>query len=120
MTPFRADPRWGASRWLTKEAAALYLIRHAQQADLLIHECTDMAFAAWTPGCGWPTREAKVRDLQAYHTGPDEVGAVAAEARARHLVLTHLMPGSEPADLIDRARARFAGPITVGEDLAAL
>ena len=79
-----------------------------------------MTFAAWTPGCGWPTREAKVRDLQAYHTGPDEVGAVAAEARARHLVLTHLMPGSEPVDLIDRARARFAGPITVGEDLAAL
>ena len=96
------------------------LIRHAQQADLLIHECTDMTFAAWTPGCGWPTREAKVRDLQAYHTGPDEVGAIAAEARARHLVLTHLMPGSEPVDLIDRARARFAGPITVGEDLAAL
>jgi ribonuclease Z len=96
------------------------LIRHARQADLLIHECTDMTHAAWTPGCGWPTREAKVRDLQAYHTGPDEVGAVAAEARARHLVLTHLMPGSDPADLAARASRRFTGQVTVGEDLAAL
>jgi ribonuclease Z len=96
------------------------LIRHAQQADLLIHECTDMTYAAWAPGCGWPTREAKVRDLPAYHTTPDEVGVVATEARARHLALTHLMPGSDPADLFDRARRRFSGPITVGEDLAEL
>ncbi len=96
------------------------LVRHARDVDLLIHECTDMTHAAWTPGCGWPTREAKVRDLQAYHTGPDEVGEVAARARARHLVLTHLMPGSDPADLMARARRQFSGPITVGEDLAEL
>ena len=94
------------------------LVRHARDADVLIHECTDMTHAAWAPGCGWPTREAKVRDLQAYHTSPDEVGEVAARARARHLVLTHLMPGSEPADLLVRARRQFSGPITVGEDLA--
>ena len=94
------------------------LVRHAQDVDLLIHECTDMTHAAWTPGCGWPTREAKVCDLQAYHTGPDEVGEVAARARARHLVLTHLMPGSDPADLAVRARRQFTGPITLGEDLA--
>jgi ribonuclease BN (tRNA processing enzyme) len=63
---------------------------------------------------------AKVGDLQAYHTGPDEIGVVAAAARARHLVLTHLMPGSETADLTARAGRRFAGRITVGEDLAEL
>jgi ribonuclease Z len=96
------------------------LVRHARDADLLIHECTDMTHAAWAPGCGWPTREAKVRDLQAYHTGPDEVGEVAARAGARHLVLTHLMPGSDPPDLLARARRQFAGPIAVGEDLAEL
>jgi len=96
------------------------LIRYARDVDVLVHECTDMTHAAWSPGCGWPTREAKVRDLQAYHTGPDEVGEVAVAARARHLVLTHLMPGSEPADLAARARRRFAGRITIGEDLAEL
>ena len=96
------------------------LVRHAQDVDVLIHECTDMTHAAWSPGCGWPTREAKVRDLQAYHTGPDEVGTVAAQARARRLVLHHLMPGSDPADLAARAARQFDGPITVGEDLAEL
>jgi hypothetical protein len=28
------------------------------------------------------------------------------------------MPGSDPADLVARASRRFAGPVTVGEDLA--
>jgi ribonuclease Z len=93
------------------------LVRHARGADILVHECTDATRTRWTPGCGWPTREAKVRDLASYHTGPDEVGRVAAQAGAGTLVLTHLMPGSEPADLAARAARDFAGPIVVGEDL---
>jgi ribonuclease Z len=93
------------------------LIRHARGADVLVHECTDATQTRWTPGCGWPTREAKVRELASYHTGPDEVGRVAARADVRRLVLTHLMPGSEPADLAARAAGDFAGPIVVGEDL---
>ncbi len=93
------------------------LVRHAREADLLVHECTDASQARWTPGCGWPSREAKVRDLAAYHTGPDEVGKVAARANARALVLTHLMPGSVPAALAARAAVDFAGRIVVGEDL---
>ena len=79
-----------------------------------------MTHTQWSPGCGWPTREAKVRDLAAYHTGPDEVGTVAARAGARTLVLTHLMPGSAPDDLARRAGAHFAGRIVVGEDLLAV
>jgi ribonuclease Z len=93
------------------------LVRHARDVDLLIHECTDATLTAWTPGCGWPTREAKVRDLASYHTGPDEVGEVAACAGARTLVLTHLMPGSDPADLIARAARAYSGRIVVGEDV---
>lgn len=93
------------------------LIRHARGADLLVHECTDAAHAAWTPGCGWPSREAKIRDLAAYHTGPDQVGEVAARAGVGTLVLTHLMPGSDAADVAARAARGFAGRIVVGEDL---
>jgi ribonuclease Z len=96
---------------------AANLVRHAQGADVLIHECTDATLTSWTPGCGWPTREAKVRDLAAYHTGPDEVGQVAARAGARSLVLTHLMPASQAADLATRAGRAYAGPVVVGEDL---
>lgn len=93
------------------------LVRHARGADVLIHECTDATQAAWSPGCGWPTREAKVRDLASYHTGPDEVGKVAARAGVATLVLTHLMPGSDPADVAARVARDFTGKIVVGEDL---
>lgn len=93
------------------------LVAHARDADVLVHECTDATGAHWTPGCGWPSREAKVRDLAAYHTGPDEVGAVAARAGVGTLVLTHLMPASDPADLAARAARQFDGRIVVGEDL---
>jgi ribonuclease Z len=96
------------------------LVRHARGADVLVHECTEATRAHWTPGCGWPSREAKVRDLAAYHTGPDQVGGVAARAGVGTLVLTHLMPGSDPADLAARAARDFAGRIVVGEDLLEL
>ena len=112
---FEADGRWVVVSGDTHPCESL--VRYAREADLLIHECTDATTARWTPGCGWPSREAKVKDLAAYHTGPDEVGKVAARANARALVLTHLMPGSVPADLAARAAVDFAGRIVVGEDL---
>jgi ribonuclease Z len=96
------------------------LVRHARDVDLLVHECTDAAHVAWSPGCGWPTRAEKVRDLAAYHTSPDQVGEIAARAGAGALVLTHLMPGSDPADLAARAARNFAGRVVVGEDLLEL
>ena len=93
------------------------LMRWSHNADLLIHECCEMAQTSWHPGCGWPTIEDKIRDLASYHTQPDQVGLVAREARARGLVLTHLMPGSDPAELKAAAEKHYAGPVVVGEDL---
>ncbi|MBI2529492.1 MAG: MBL fold metallo-hydrolase [Candidatus Rokubacteria bacterium] len=93
------------------------LVRRSQGVDCLIHECCDMSKTGWFPGCGWPTLEAKIRDLQSYHTPPDEVGRIAAEARARTLVLNHLMPASTAEELSEAAAARYAGPIIVGADL---
>lgn len=93
------------------------LVRWAYQAECLIHECCEMTKTTWVPGCGWPSLEDKIRDLSAYHTQPDQVGLVAREARVGKLVLNHLMPGSDPAELLDEARARFAGEVVVGADL---
>jgi len=93
------------------------LVRWSQDVDCLIHECCDMARTGWFPGCGWPTLEEKIRDLQSYHTPPGEVGRVATDARAKTLVLSHLMPASEPAELLAAARTRYAGPVVVGADL---
>ncbi|HEU5321093.1 MAG TPA: MBL fold metallo-hydrolase, partial [Methylomirabilota bacterium] len=93
------------------------LVRWSHRVDCLVHECCEMAHTSWVPGCGWPTREAKVRDLAAYHTQPDQLGRVAAEAHARKLAVTHLMPGSVPAELRAAVARDYAGPVVVGEDL---
>jgi len=93
------------------------LMRWSHNADLLVHECCEMAKTSWSPGCGWPTIEEKIRDLASYHTQPDQIGRVAHAARAKKLVLTHLMPGSDPAELKAAAAKHYAGPVVVGEDL---
>lgn len=93
------------------------LVRWSQNVDCLIHECCEMAKTTWYPDCGWPTLEDKIRDLQSYHTPPDELGRVASEARAKKLVVTHMMPASAPAELEAAARRRYAGPVVIGEDL---
>jgi ribonuclease Z len=93
------------------------LMRWSQGVDCLIHECCEMAKTSWYPGCGWPTLEEKIRDLASYHTQPEDLGRVAAGARAKKLAVTHLMPGSEPRELETAARRHYAGPLVVGDDL---
>jgi ribonuclease Z len=93
------------------------LVRWSRDVDCLIHECCEMAHTSWSPGGGWPTLAEKIRDLASYHTQPDQLGRVAAEARPEKLVITHMMPGSVPAELHAAATARFGGSVTVGEDL---
>ena len=93
------------------------LMKWCRDADVLIHECCEMSKTPWFPGCGWPSLEEKVRDLASYHTQPPDLGRVAAGARAKTLVVTHLMPGSVPAELVGHARAHYEGPVVVGEDL---
>ena len=92
-------------------------MRWSQDVDCLVHECCEMTRTAWSPDCGWPSLEAKIRDLASYHTQPDDIGRVAAGARARQLVITHMMPDSVPAELEAAARRHYEGPVVVGEDL---
>jgi ribonuclease Z len=93
------------------------LMRWSRGVDCLVHECCEMSKTSWFPDCGWPSIEEKIRDLASYHTQPDDIGRVAAGAAAKQLVLSHLMPGSSPAELRAAAARHYAGPTTVGEDL---
>ena len=43
---------------------------------------------------------------------------MASEAKAKQLVVTHLMPGSVPDELRETAARDYTGPIVIGEDLA--
>ena len=93
------------------------LMRWSRGVDCLVHECCEMTRTSWVPGCGWPTIEEKIRDLASYHTQPEDIGRVAAGAEAKKLVISHLMPGSVPAELQAAAARHYAGPVVVGEDL---
>jgi ribonuclease Z len=93
------------------------LIRWSHGVDVLVHECCEMAKTSWMPGCGWPSIEEKIRDLASYHTQPADIGRVAEGARPARLVLTHLMPGSDPAELKAAAERHYHGPVVVAEDL---
>lgn len=93
------------------------VMKWSHGVDCLVHECCEMATTSWHPGCGWPTIEEKIRDLASYHTQPDQLGRVAAGARAKKLVITHMMPASEPVALTAAAARDYQGSIVVGEDL---
>ncbi len=76
------------------------LIPLAHDADLFI---CDSAFPTADPGPG--------------HMTPTEAGRAAARAHARRLCLTHFYPECDGHDLLAEARAEFAGPIVLAEDL---
>lgn len=77
------------------------LLRYASNVDCLIHE------AIW-PGFGFPE----------YHTLSKAVGKVAEQAKARQLVLTHLLPGDiNDERWLEHAVAEYGGPVVVGRDL---
>jgi ribonuclease BN (tRNA processing enzyme) len=76
------------------------IVELARDVDVLIAECS-------TPD------ELKVEG----HLSPGPLGELAAAAGARLLVLTHLYPQCEDADLVGQCRRHFAGSMVVAHDL---
>ncbi len=77
-----------------------FLIDLAQGTDLLITECS-MPEGRKVPG----------------HLVPSEAGRIAASARVGKLVLTHLYPPCDEADIVAQAARQFDGPIAKAQDL---
>lgn len=93
------------------------LIAAAQGCDVLVHECFIHREMKLAPG---RTPEG-LNNVASYHTLSSEVGKVAAEAKARCLVLNHFVPVVfDKAALLAEVRRDYAGPIVVGEDLMRL
>jgi ribonuclease Z len=93
------------------------LVEAAAGADVLVHEVYAHRHDPLSPVTG--TRSARTLPaVESYHTVPEDVGRVAAEAGVRCLVLSHIVPpDANEKDLIARVRTSYAGPIIVGEDL---
>lgn len=71
----------------------------ARGADMLIAECS------------FPDELA-----EPYHLSPAQVGAMAEEAGARHLVLTHFYPVCDDYDIPFFVSKWYSGPVTMAED----
>lgn len=97
------------------------LIRHAQGADLLVHEVYHKdAALALSRTLTDPDAIARRRTILSYHTPSDAVGTVAAQAEVGRLVLTHLLLyGADPASLRAEVERHFPRPVIVGADLQA-
>ncbi len=103
------------------------LIALARGADILVHEVyTDDPAGGRSDGDNDdpPTRESVRRrqHLVSSHTPLSEVGAVAARAGVRRLVLTHFIPGddAQPDEHWKGGVTGFDGEVVVGRDLLEL
>lgn len=97
----------------TRPAPAL--VAAAADCDLLVHEV--FAHGAF-PVIEGVRSAATIEAVTSYHTLSTDVGGIADAARAKALLLTHIVPpDADPSALLADARATYGGPILVGEDL---
>lgn len=88
------------------------LIHHAEGADILVHE----AYVRSDSQAG--TEETERWSIYDYHSSAREAGEAAEKAKAKILVLTHLIPaGASEEDFLNEAKKAFSGEIIVGKDL---
>jgi len=82
------------------------MVQLAEGADVLIHEAySEAGLTDWTRWAE-PQRIAAIFNaFERTHTRVDVAARIAAEAGVKRLVLTHLVPGEEPARLTAEAAA---------------
>lgn len=87
------------------------LVKHAHNADLLIHEIA-------ATGEGPDVRYPGLKSIMAYHTTPEQMLNVLNETQARLTVLTHvLLYGISTTQVLDKLQREYSGGIYIGEDL---
>lgn len=109
------------------------LVDLANGADLFVCELMDQATYEATVARAKAAADAGnpnniFRHVAETHSTPEHVGRMAAEAKVKTVVLTHLLPGSNRAQVaefpdssyIDAVRKYFSGEIIVGRDLMVL
>jgi ribonuclease Z len=92
------------------------LIRHAQGADLLVHEVASPE--SFQRAGVSPERAGQVI---AHHVTPEQAGEVFAKTKPRLAVYSHIvLADASEEDLIPPTRRTYSGAVEVGEDLMVL
>jgi len=98
--------------------------RAARGADVLVHEALSGDMVALQQAAakraGRPDLEKIFHDIPSYHTTPQQAAVIAQRARARMLLLTHIVPPLPYAILegpfLGDTRSRFSGQLVIGRD----
>jgi ribonuclease Z len=87
------------------------LVKHAQNADLLIHEISAAAPSLLK-------RNKRLASVVAYHTNPSQIAEVLNKTKPRAAILNHVLLFGVPEDqLIYEINQQYSGEFTMGFDL---
>jgi len=113
---YRFDTDDGSVTFSGDTARSQNLVALAKDSDILVHEVIDVDFYARSS-----PDTALVEHMKLAHTSSQDVGRVATDANARHVVLSHIGPGDPRQVSDDRwetgVRSTYRGTVTVGHDL---
>ena len=87
------------------------LIRHAQYADLLVHEIADSNQSLLK-------KNKRLQSILAYHTTPSQMISILQHTQPRMTVLNHvLLFGVTPDEILKEITAGYKGRVKIGYDL---
>lgn len=93
------------------------MVELAQGADVLLHECFSRAGLDRYAAMRRPAAAERVRErIPLTHSEVTDVARIAAAAGVSRLVLTHILPPENDADLIAEASKFFKGDVLVARD----
>jgi ribonuclease BN (tRNA processing enzyme) len=94
-------------------------VKFARGADILVHEAYMSGYFANARSVEMSRGDTAevARRLSHYHTDAEQVGKIAAAAKVKILVLTHLIPPEDADKMRELAAKNFSGEIVVGKDL---
>src|SRR6516164_7988262 len=104
------------------------VVELAKDADLYVTESTgaEDVIAMYKKSGAWDLKtpseqEGFLRHMHEEHVTPEDIGKMAAKARVKAVVMTHIGPTLIPNDgferYVDEAKKYYSGPITLAKDL---
>lgn len=96
------------------------LVKLAKGADVLVHEVI-LEQRVRELVRDLPNADSLARSIISHHTTAEQVGRVAAAAKAKTLVLSHFVPAEDPdvpdEEWLEPVRRHYTGRVIVGRDL---
>jgi ribonuclease Z len=100
------------------------LLQQSKDADVLVSDSMNKEVVAQMEAIaaknGWSYNETIFHDIQEYHIDVNELGQLAQSAGVKTLILTHMIPITDPANMhtlyVEPIREHFNGKIIVAHD----